>query len=95
MHQGTKIPGVSESSSAEPTHFRHHVVYNADLNSRTLGGRNTFNGMCIIYSVTLAVSSSFTIQRLEDMSTEDLIKLTEIERQILPSTRKPLKLKLI
>ena len=51
--------------------------------------------MCIIYSVTLAVSSSLTIQRLEDVSTEDLIKLTEIERQILPSTRKPLKLKLI
>ena len=95
MHQGTKIPGASESSSAEPTHFRHHVVYNADLNSRTLGGFNTFNGMCIIYSVTLAVSSSFTIQRLEDVPTEDLIKLTEIERQILPSTRKPLKLKLI
>ena len=94
-HQGTKIPGVSESSSAEPTHFRHHVVDNSDHNSRTLDVRNTFHGMVVIYSVTPAFSSSFTIPRLVDVSTEDLIKLTETERQILPSARKPLKFKLI
>ena len=91
VHQGTKIPGVSESSSAEPTHFMHHVADNADHNSRTLDGRNTFHGMGIICSVTPAVSSSLTIPRLEDVSTEDLIRLTEIERKILPSSRKPLK----
>ena len=70
MHQGTKIPGVSESSSAEPTHFMHHVADNADHNSRTLDGRNTFHGIGIIYSVTPAVSSSLTIPRLEDVSTK-------------------------
>ena len=95
VHQGTKIPGVSESSSAEPTHFMHHVADNADHNSRTLDGRNTFHGMGIICSVTPAVSSSLTIPRLEDVSTEDLIRLTKIERKILPSSRKPLKLKFI
>ena len=95
VHQGTKIPGVSESSSAEPIHFRHHVVDNADHNSMTLDGRNTFHGMGIMYSGTPAVSSSLTVTCLEDVSTEDLIKLTEKERQILPSARKPLKLKLI
>ena len=40
VHQGTKIPGVSESSSAEPTHFMHHVADNAEHNSRTLDGRH-------------------------------------------------------
>ena len=38
VHQGTKIPGVFESSSAEPTYFMHHVADNADHNSRTLDG---------------------------------------------------------
>ena len=94
VHQGTKIPGVSESSSAEPTHFSHHVLDNAGHNSRTLDVCNTFHVMGIMCSVTPAVSSSF-IPRLEDLSTEDLIKLTEIEQQISPSARKPLKLKLI
>ena len=92
---GTKIPGVSESSSAEPTHFVHHVADNADHNSRTLDGRNTFHGMGIICSVTPAVSSFLTIPRLENVSTEDLIKVTKIERKILPSSRKLLKLKFI
>ena len=46
----------------------------------------------VLYSVTPAVSSSLTIPRLEDVSTEDLIRLTEIERKILPSSGKPLKL---
>ena len=93
VHQGTKIPGVSESRSAKPTHFIHHVADNTNYNSRTLDDHNTFHGMGIISSVTPAVSSSFTIPRLEDVSTEDLIKLTQRERKILPSTRKPLKLK--
>ena len=70
MHQGTKIPGVSESSSVEPTHFMHHVADNADHNSRTLDCRNTFHGIGIICSVTPAVSSSLTIPRLEDVSTK-------------------------
>ena len=95
MQQGTKIPGVSESISAEPTHFMHHVADNVNHNPRTLDGRNTFHGMGIICSVTPAISSSFTIPRLEDVSTEDLIRLTEIERKILPSSRKLLKLKFI
>ena len=76
MYQGTKIPGVSESSSAEPTHFVDHVADNADHNSRTLDGRNTFHGMVIVFSVTPAISLSLTIPRLEDVSTEDLIRLT-------------------
>ena len=70
MHQGTKIPGVSEYSSAEPTHFMYHVADNADHNSRTLDGCNTFHGIGIICSVTPAVSSSLTIPRLEDVSTK-------------------------
>ena len=45
----------------------------------------------VLYAVTPAVSSSLTIPRLEDVSTEDLVRLTEIERKILPSSRKPLK----
>ena len=69
VHQGTKIPGVSESSSAEPTHFRQHVVNSADHNYRTLDGRNTFHGMGIIYSVTRAVFSSSTIPSLKHVST--------------------------
>ena len=32
----------------------------------------------VLYTVTPAVSSSFTIPGLEDVSREDLIKLTEI-----------------
>ena len=95
VYQGTKIPGVSESSSAEPTHFMYYVADNVDHNSRTLDSRNTFHEMGFICSVTPAVSSSFTIQRLEDVSTEDLIRLTEIEGKVLPLSRKPLKLKFI
>ena len=70
VHQGTKIHGVPESSSAEPTHFMHHVVDNADHKSRILDGRNTYHVMVIIFSVTTGVSSSLTIPRLEDVSTE-------------------------
>ena len=95
MHQGTKTPGVSESSSSEPTHFMQHVTDNADRNSRALEGPNTFHGKGIICSVTSAVSSSLTIPRLGERSTEDLIRLTEIEQKMLPSSRKPLKLKFI
>ena len=84
---------MSESSSAEPTHFVHHVADNADHNSRTLDGRNTFHGMGIICSVTPAVSLSLTMPRLEDVSTKDLIRLTKIEQKVLPSSRKPLTLK--
>ena len=86
---------MSEYSSADPTHFVHHVVGNSDHSSRTLDGRNTFHGMGIICSVTPAVSSFLTIPRLENVSTEDLIKVTKIERKILPSSRKLLKLKFI
>ena len=89
MHQGTKIPG--SASSAEPTHCVYYVH-----NSRTLDRRNTFYGLGIICSVTPAVSSSVAILRLEDMSTEDLIRLAEeIERKILPSSRTPLRIKFI
>ena len=65
----------------------HHVADNADHNSRTL------DGMGIICSVTPAVSSSFAIPRLQDVSREELVKLTEIEHKILPSGRKVQKLK--
>ena len=51
-HQGTKISGVSESSSAKPTYFMDHVADNADHNSRALDGRNAFHGMGIIYCCT-------------------------------------------
>ena len=60
-----------------------------------LDSRNTIHGMGIICSVTPAVFSSLNIPRLEDVSTEDIIRLTEIERKILPLRRKPLKLKFI
>ena len=95
VHQGTNISGVSEARSAKPRHLMHHVVDNADHNSRTLDGRNTFHGMGIIGSVKPAVLSSLTIARLEDVSIEYLIRITETERKILPSSRKPLKLKFI
>ena len=52
VHQGTKISGMSESSSAKPTYFMHHVAGNADHNSRALDGRNAFHGMGIIYCCT-------------------------------------------
>ena len=93
MHQGTKIPG--SASSAEPTHCVYYAE-NANHNSRTLDRRNIFYGLGIICSVTPPVSSSFAILRLEDMSTEDLIRLAEeIERKILPSSRTPLRIKFI
>ena len=65
VHQGTKIPGVSESSSAEPTHFMHHVADNADHNSRTLDGRHTFHGMGIIccYTCSFLVLNHTTFRR--------------------------------
>ena len=85
----SKIPGVSQSSLAVPTRFIPHLADNANRNSRTLDGRNSFHVMGVIHSVTPAVSSSFTIPRLQDVSTEDLIRLTEIEQKILPSSRKP------
>ena len=81
-------------SSAEPTHWMRHVVENADHIFKTLDGRNTFYGMGIICSVTPAVSSSFAILRL-DVSTEDLTRLTKIERKILPLSRRPLRLEFI
>ena len=93
MHQGTKIPG--SASSAEPAHCVYYVE-NVNHNSRTLDCRNTFYGLGIICSVTPAVSSSFAILRLEDISTEDLIRLAEeIEWKILPSSRTPLRIKFI
>ena len=79
VHQGTHIPGKPESSSSEPAHFMHHVSNNATHTSRTLDGCTTFYGMGIICSVTPAVSLSFTITDLEDVSTEELIRLIEIE----------------
>ena len=79
MHQGTKTPG--SASSTEPTRCMHRVE-NTNHDPRTLDGRNTFHGMGIICAVKPAVSPPFVILRLEDMSTEDLIKLTEeIERE--------------
>ena len=63
------------------TRSMHHVE-NSNHNPRTLNGCNTFYGMGIICTVTPSVSSSFAILRLEDTSTEDLIRLTEeIERE--------------
>ena len=93
VHQGTKVPGLTESSSSQSTHFMHHVADDAGHNSRTLDSRNTFHGMGIICSVTPAVSSSFAIPRLQDVSTEELVKLTKIARKILPPRRKVQKLK--
>ena len=49
----------------------------------------------VLYALLHPVFSSFTIPRLEDVSTEDLIRLTEIERKVLPLNRQPLKLKFI
>ena len=95
MHQGTKIPGVSESSSAKPTHFMHHIADNADHNSRNLNDCNTIYWMSIICTVTLAVFSSFATPRLGDLSTEDIIRITEKERKIILSSRKSLKLMFI
>ena len=72
----------------------HHVADVADHNPKTLDGRNTFHAMSIIYSVTLAASSYFAIPRcLEDVSTKDLIRLTETEQEILLPGRRTLRLK--
>ena len=81
-HMRTKIPGFSESSSFETTHFMHHVADNAEHNPRALDGCNTFYGMVTICSVTTVVSSSFTIPQSEDVSTklDKLIGLTEKEQ---------------
>ena len=90
VHQGTEIPVVSESSSLEPTQFMKHLGHNADHNSRTWNRRTAISGMGIICFVTAQVSSSLSIQRLEDVPTEDRIRLTRIERKVLPPSRKPL-----
>ena len=74
---------------------KYHVADNANHNSRIFDCRNTFHGIGIISFVTTAVSFSLTIPRLEDVSTEDLIRLAEIERKILQSSGKPLKLNFI
>ena len=78
VHQVTKIPGLPESSSAEPTHCMHHVE-NANHNSWALVGHNTFHGMGIICYVTPVVSSSFPILRLEDVSISIVLDLLRSE----------------
>ena len=72
---------MSESSAGKPTLFMQHLADNADHNFRTLDGRSTFHGMDIKCPVTPVVSSSKAIPRLEDASTEDLIRLTKIEQK--------------
>ena len=82
VYKGTKIPVVSESSSAKTTHLMHHVADNANHNPATLEGCNTVYGMSTICSVTPAVSLSLTITQLEDVSTklDKLIRLTGKEQ---------------
>ena len=81
VHHGTKIPGISEYSSVEPTQIMWHVADKANHRSRTLHGRNIFYGVGIIRSVTPAVSS-FAIPHLDhfrlNVSTEDHFRLTGI-----------------
>ena len=57
--------------------------------------RSAFYGTDIICSFTPALSSSFAIPRLENVSTENIVRFTEIERKIFPSSRRPLRLKFI
>ena len=83
------------NKSHEPTHLMHHLADNFNQNPRNFWWRNTFYGMGIICSVIPAVSSFFTIPHSEDVSTEDVIRITEIERKSLPSSRRPLRLNLI
>ena len=97
VNQRTKTPSVSESSSAEPIYFMHHVADNTNRNHnpRALNGCNTFYGVGITCSVTPAFPSSFAIPCLEDLSAEHLIKPTKIEHKTLPSKSRLLRLKFI
>ena len=85
----------------EPTHLMNqHIscIIQLIISTKIPGifdGRNTFYGMGIICSVIRAVSSFFTIPHSEDVSTEDIIRIAEIERKNLPSSRRPLRLNLI
>ena len=72
---------MSESKADKPTLFIQYLTDNADYNFRILDGRSTFHGMDIKCPVTPVVSSSNAIPRLEDASTEDLIRLTKIEQK--------------
>ena len=71
------------------------VANNVGYNPRTLDGRNTFYGMGIICTVTPAFLPSFATPCLQDVSTEDFIRPTEIERKTLLSSSRPLALKFI
>ena len=87
ISQGTKIPGLN-TSDTETNHFIQYTADNVDHNLRTLDGRGTFHGMGIIVSTTPRLNCRSVIPRLKDVSTVDLVKLTDIERKILPSKKK-------
>ena len=87
VSQGTKIPGLNTLSS-ETKHFIQYIGDNVDHNSRTLDGRDTFHGMGIIVAATSRLDSHSVIPRLKNVATEDILKLTNIERVILPSKKK-------
>ena len=91
MSQGTNIPGVDKLPMDIP-YCMQPIADNTDHNTRTLDGHNTFHGIGIIATVTSRISASFKVPRLKEVTTDDLIKVAQIERHILPSTSKARKL---
>ena len=59
------IPGFTSG------HFVQFVADNVDRNSRTLDGRNTFHGMCIIAAVSPCIKTCMPIPRVT-VSAEDI-----------------------
>jgi hypothetical protein len=86
--QGTEIPGLLDgqnTSEEELNALIQAMADNVDHNLKTIDGKNTFHGMGIIMAVTPRVNTASIIPRLKDVSTEEIIKLAQIELQILPS----------
>ena len=62
---------------------------NVNHNTKTMGGKNTSNGMGIIVAVTPSLKSTTIIPRLADIPSADLLKLAQIESQMLLRSQRP------
>ena len=63
------------------------IVDNVDHNMQSIDGKNTFHGMGIIVAVTPRVDCTIVVKRNTKVSSEELVKLANIEQVILPQLK--------
>ena len=71
VHAGINLPPITQD------HFVQFVADNADYNTRTLDGNNTFHGMGIIASITPAVSLQNVVPRV-NVTAKDIAQVGRI-----------------